>query len=191
MKRQMRKVILAFCFAHSGIIAGAQLPQNSDDVTQLRELAAGDIEEPSTGRWYGTSQWKALIRLAQLGDRNAAEKVVNVARRQAAGAGTGISKGFVEVLVILEHVASIRQPEAVEFLKEYLDSNERLPDLDGGVPGTLIAQRAAVLLAPILEDFPVKRAYETDYTIEDIQTCRKWMNQHKGQWKIMNLPPPR
>lgn len=162
-----------------GIPSHAQAPESQADLAKLHELAAGEVEEPGAGRWYGTPQWKALIRLAQLGDKNAAEKAVNVARRQ--------TRGFAEILVVLEHVASIRQSEAVEFLKEYLNSDERLPDLDGGVPGTLIAQRAAALLAPILEDFPVKKVYETDFTIEDIKTCRKWMNSHSGEWKISKL----
>lgn len=168
------------CFASPLCFAVIQPLESAADLAQLKQMAAGEVGEPTPGQWYGTPRWKALIRLAQLGDRGAAERVVAVARRQAANASAGKARGVLENIVILDNVASIRQPEAVEFLKEYLDSDERLPDLDGGVPGTPISHRAAALLASLVEEFPVKKEYCSDYTTEDIQACRKWMASHMG-----------
>ncbi len=186
MNTNLRTILLAIWLGVSGITSAVETPEGDADLAKLEDLAASEIEEPNVGRWYGTPEWKALVRLAQLGRGNAAEKAISVARRQSGRLGTGKSTGAVETLVILEQVASIRQPEAVGFLKEYLDSDERLPDLDGGVPGTLIAQRAALLLASIVADFPVKHSYETDYTNEDIRHCRDWMNSHRGDWRIIS-----
>jgi hypothetical protein len=85
------------------------------------------------------------------------------------------------VLRILPHIAYIRQPEAIEFLWEYLRSDKTLPPIDGiRIP---YAQWVLHLLIPCLEGFPIQARDARNYKTEEIELARQWMTQQK-EWKI-------
>ena len=83
----------------------------------------------------------------------------------------------------LPNVGYIRQPEAIEYLKKYLESDGRLPPVDNR-PGPTYASRVVHILAESLENFPIKQKDARNYTDEEIELCRKWMSEQK-KWQII------
>lgn len=120
---------------------------------------------PETGKFYGKTSWASHLALARMGDANSLQYILARVKAEP--------DEVILVTLLLEDVAYTRQPQAVELIKQYLFSNDRLPPLHEGADGTLHAQYAAGLLAEILEGFPLTTRF--GYTLEEIETARQWM----------------
>jgi hypothetical protein len=82
---------------------------------------------------------------------------------------------------LLHQLAYIRQPEIVNHLHKYLnsDKSERYKGPDAMVK--TYGQRAAMALAEMLEGFPGREDIGGDQ--ETIERCRKWMSE-QTEWEI-------
>ena len=119
---------------------------------EINLLANKPIEEPGSGRFYGTNEWAANLVMARRGNASSIAKLVDYAKKQDI---------HTQVVFILHDLQYIPQPEIVEFLKEYLDGDVRLEPLKPHLEGSLAATYAASSLAMILKGFPVN--YREDY----------------------------
>jgi len=88
------------------------------------------------------------------------------------------------MLVILPQIAYIRQPEGIEYLNRYLDSDLRLPPTDPVEKGEPVARWVLDMLAGCIKDFPVEKKPGRSYAQDDVETARKWMAD-KSNWKII------
>jgi hypothetical protein len=145
-------------------------------IPELRVMANSEIMEPEVGRWYGTIEWASLLVLARFSEKGMAARVIQRVEQE--------KNPVFRATDGLKDVAYICQPEGIELLRKYLNSNERLPGVKDNDSGELVCKRAAALLAESLIDFPMKKQYFGDFTETDIDVCRQWMNAHKGEWKI-------
>ena len=127
-------------------------------------------------KWYYTLGWRARLARARMGVKEDIAKCIELAENE---------QGATErVLQILPQIGYIRQPEAIEYLRKYLESSERLPPTNPGMPGGLYAGRVMHIFAESLEDYPVKQKPARNYTEEEIELCRKWM-ANRANWKII------
>ncbi len=79
----------------------------------------------------------------------------------------------------LEQLAYTRHPKAYRFIGSFLDSDERLPLVKNGVPGTRVAQRAMDVLVRLVPDAPLPtgRTPRYNYTPEEISLVREWVRE--------------
>lgn len=82
----------------------------------------------------------------------------------------------------LKDISYVRQPEVVDYIYLYLKSDKMCPDLGADVIRISYAQRAAMLLATMLEGFPGNQYHYENEKI--IKYCREWMAKQK-EWKII------
>jgi len=135
-------------------------------------------EADKTGekKWYLTTAWAARLARARMGVKEDIARCIELAEGEKNGAD--------RVLRILPKIGYIRQPEAIEYLRKYLESSERLPPTNPGARGEPYASRVVYILAESLQGFPVKPKLTRWYTDEEIEICRKWMTD-KTNWKII------
>lgn len=137
--------------------------------------------KPHAGRWYGTVGWAARIALARMGSKKDIEHAINMVKSE--------KEPITRVTRLLRDLAYIRQPEVVNVLSIYLNSEEKLPSTRPGTPGTKYCQYALDILAQILDGFPVKNEGPGGYSQAEIDLCRQWMKEQR-EWKVKN-PAPR
>lgn len=144
---------------------------------RLQELAIdekNDRPDP-TRKWYYKINWAARLAMARMGIKEEITKCIEMAESE--------QDSDERVKRVLPKIGYIRQPEAIEYLKKYLESSKRLPDIDNR-PGPTYASRVVHILAESLENFPIKQKDARDYKEEEIALCRKWMSEQK-EWKII------
>jgi len=141
-------------------------------IPKVRAIGLNPVREPEVGRWWGTREWAALLVLARRGEADARKVVQQVEAEKNI---------ITRVTVCLQDVAYLRQPEGLDLLCKYLDSDERLPRVKDSAPGEPVNLRAAAALAKCLKEFPVKKEYPSDYTRADIIKCREWMKAQGGK----------
>lgn len=138
----------------------------------LQKFSFTPSVEPPVGRFYGTIEWGAELVRARNGNRKSIENVLNAVE--------GEKVLVTRVAVLFRELEYVIQPEIVLYLKKYVDSNERLEAVKPTVLGPKCAQYAAVVLAEMLEDFPVKKR-DLNYTDDELDICRKWLSSQK-EW---------
>jgi len=152
-----------------------------EELPRLKTLLmdeAAYIADPSRRdfpKWYYTLGWRARLARARMGVKEDIACCIELAE--------GEENATDRVLLILPQIGYIRQPEAIEYLRNYLESSERLPPIDG-MPGELYASRVMHILAETLQGYPVKRNPARGYTDQEIAICRKWMAD-KTNWRII------
>ncbi len=127
-------------------------------------------------RWYYTTAWAARLARARMGVKEDINRCIELAESE--------QDSTQRVLRILPKIGYIRQPEAIKYLQQYLESNKRLPPINPIFPGELYASRAMHILAKSLKNYPVKRKEGRNYTQEEIELCRAWMSKQK-HWEII------
>ncbi len=84
------------------------------------------------------------------------------------------------VVVLLERISYVRQPEVVEYLKKYLFTDKIEPGPETQLRMSY-AQRTAMVLAEMLRGFPGKR--DGVAGPKTMECCRKWMSE-QTTWNI-------
>lgn len=124
---------------------------------------------------FSSLEWAAVCAVARMGDHEMVSMAIAEVTRRASG-------DMAVELWSLRTVAYLRQPEAVEYLAQYLLGDAVMPGADD-YPPEVLAGHAAEALAGMLEGFPVvKRARQ--YSVSDIETCRTWMKDHRDTLQI-------
>lgn len=126
--------------------------------------------------WISSTGWNARLARSRMGVKEDIIKCLELAE--------SIEDPDERVLRILPAIGYIRQPEAIEYLKKYLESNKRLPSETPNTKGSLYALRALHILAACLKNFPVEQKESRGYTQEELDLCRKWMSEQK-EWQII------
>lgn len=125
-------------------------------------------------KWYRTLSWEARLARARMGVKEDIARCIELAERE--------EDKRERVLTILPQIGYIRQPEAIEYLRKYLESDERLPRMGGRRQP--YADRVMYILAECLEDYPIEQRPGFTYGPEEIELCRKWM-AGRTEWKII------
>jgi hypothetical protein len=127
-------------------------------------------------KWYHTMGWNARLARARMGVESDIDRCLELVET--------VEDLDRRVLTLLDDVGYIRQPQAIEHLKKYLESNERLSPVKPSAPGGLVANHVMSILAEALSDYPVKRREGRNYTEDEIELSCKWMAEQK-QWNII------
>lgn len=135
------------------------------------------VEKREAGiTWYYTAGWAARLARARMGVKSDIERCLQLVET--------VQDLHRRVTTLLHNVGYIRQPEAIEFLKGYLESDKRLPSVTPPVPGTLVASYVMNILIDCLRDFPIERKPWGAYSLKQIEEARQWMRQQK-KWNII------
>ena len=167
----------------SGIIRICGVANIKEELPRLKELMIdekNDMNEPNiknTTIWYRTTSWNARLARARMGIKEDIEMCIKLLDSE-------IVKNPEMIHFMLEDVGFIRQPEAINCLKKYLDSNIRLASTNPAWEGELAAGYLIDILADSLADFPVKKEPGRGYSLDKINAARKWMSEQK-EWKII------
>jgi hypothetical protein len=123
-----------------------------------------------------SEKWSAYLALCRMGDAQALAYVMNRVRK------VGVNDDV--VYEVFPDLVYTRQREAVDYLIEALNSNEKNcepanPEASGNIP---CAYRVMEMLAPVLKDFPLQTDAAGDVTAKDypkaLQLAREWLKQH-------------
>ncbi len=115
-----------------------------------------------------TAEWAAVLIMAQKNDIHAIEKAISLTKK---------SNVITRSCSLFDDLAMIKSEEIVLYLKECLNSKERLPELKVTIPGEFLAARAAKCLSKMLEGFPEYDNYNTEKALD---SCRLWMKNRKS-----------
>lgn len=115
--------------------------------------------------YYDTNAWASLLALARLGDRKALNQVIEHVRNEP--------DIVVRATILFADLGYTMQPAAFDVLRDYVNSDRRLPAVKTTVPGRLEASRAAEVFSKYIADFPIK---DTDFTELQTLQAREWVN---------------
>jgi hypothetical protein len=130
-------------------------------MSERREQLAAIAQQPVDG--YGRPPWVARLVLARMGDDEALREVIATVRAEP--------EIVTRATVLFADLAYTRQPAAFDVLREYLHSEERLPQLKDTVPGAPEARYAATAFAQHAVGCPVSG---DDVRDADVPTIRTW-----------------
>jgi hypothetical protein len=153
-----------------------------EELPRLQELLIDELAYAAEARrignkeWYYTTGWVARLARARMGVQSEIRRCLELVE--------GVEDVELRVRRLLFDVGYVRQPQAIEYLEKYLDSNKRLSPVKPSVQGELHANRAMRILVESLRNFPVRKKETHSYTPEEIEEARKWMGQQK-EWKII------
>jgi hypothetical protein len=126
--------------------------------------------------WYYTTGWAARLARARMGVESDIKKCLELVDT--------VEDPDRRVVTLLPDIGYIRQPQAIEYLQKYLESEKRLSPVKPTVQGELHASRAMHILIASVRDFPVKMMKTRGYRREEIEQARKWMREQKP-WNII------
>jgi hypothetical protein len=135
------------------------------------------VEKGEAGfTWYYTTGWAARLARARMGIKEDIDRCLQLVE--------AVEDLNQRVLRLLFDVGYIRQPEAIEYLQSYLESDKRLPPVKPTVQGELYANRVMRILVESLRNFPVEKKETHGYSPGEIEAARKWMREQK-RWNII------
>jgi hypothetical protein len=146
-----------------------------DETARLEKLLIDETKYETgnhVGKWYGTVGWAARLARARMGNKADIDRAIKVVESET----DPDSRIF-----LLKYLAYIRQPEVIEILKKYLDSDEATPKRSIDVLQMPYAQIGIDLLADSIVNFPVTKREAGLYSKSDIELARKWM-RNKENW---------
>jgi hypothetical protein len=121
---------------------------------------SGDLK---SHRLYASPAWAATLALARMGEKESTEYVIAQVRRER--------DLILRSTSLFDDLAYTRQPAAFNLLREYLNSQARMPQVKDNVPGQLEAVRAATQFALYAKGCPV----QGDAVVEaDVPKIAKW-----------------
>jgi hypothetical protein len=153
-----------------------------DQLTILKELMIDELSYRNYPnmkhfpKWYYTTGWVARLARARMGVKEDIERCIELVEEEE-----NLDR---RVTILLPRIAYIRQPQAIECLREYFLSNERLSPTNPGALGMPISKYLMSELADCLINFPVKKREARNYKDTEINLCRKWMKEQE-EWKII------
>ncbi len=145
-----------------------------DEIEKLK-VKYQQEEANSNYLWDGKPTWACQLALARMGD--------NIAINEVVSRVTTENEPILKITRLLKDLEYIRQPQAIEVLNQILNSEERLPSVKTGRPGTKYAYHALDLLAKSIKDFPVK-SKGVGCSKQELEDARKWMNE-KSTYQII------
>lgn len=154
-----------------------------DELPRLKDLMIDEIaymNDPNKRNfpeWYYTKGWNARLARARMGVKEDIEMCIKLLDSE-------VVKKPDLIHFMLKDIGYIRQPQSIECLKKYLNSEMRLASTNPGMLGEPVASYLIDILADSLSGFPVKKKPGRGYSLDDINEARKWMADQK-EWKII------
>jgi hypothetical protein len=155
--------------------------QVKETLPRLNELVFDEIayaRDPSKRNfpeWYFTLGWYARLARARMGEQADVEK--------ALAAVDTVTDHHIKVTLLLRHVAYIRRPEAMDYLKKYFLSDETLAPTNPGMPREPVSKFLMPFLAESLLNFPFEPREIGEYTNDEVETAKKWVSA-QTTWQI-------
>lgn len=184
-KQAIRNVLTSKNPVLSGgeIIALAGVADMGDQIPRLQAMLVDETKLQKPER-YGVS-WRARLALARMGSQSDLAQCIKVVQSEGDPVfRTGI---------LLRQLAFTRQQGVISVLREYLESDESLPSVNEGMPGSLVADYVTWIFAQTLEHFPLKDKGTNGYAQEEIDTAKQWMTtqtQFEFRRRIPDWPLP-
>jgi hypothetical protein len=142
-------------------------------IPRLREQVANEpLLEPPPPGFHEEQTWAAMLALSRLGDDQSLNAVIRRVRQER--------DIIVRATILFADLGYTRQPAAFDVLKEYLNSDARMPRIKDNVPGELEAARAAAEFARHIRGFPIQ---ETDFSEAEVMEARAWVNSQTA-WEF-------
>jgi hypothetical protein len=91
----------------------------TSELPKLEKLLIDEKKYKGPGRWYGTIGWAARLARARMGSQFDISRCIELVEAEP--------DPVVRVTHLLKDLAYIRQPESINILQQYLESEERLP----------------------------------------------------------------
>lgn len=157
------------------MVLAAGVADLRDELPRLEALLIDESayeRGPHSGKWYGTTGWAARLARARLGVQADVARVIELVEAER--------DAVTRVTLLLKDLGYTRQPAALAKVREYLDSDERLPTTKPTAPGTPYAQYAIDVLALHVDDFPVGKREPGLYSEAQITAAREWMRAQGG-----------
>lgn len=146
-----------------------------DQLPRLETLLI-DPNMRHSSKWYFTLGWNARLARARMGVKEDIRRCIELAESE--------QDETERILRILPQIGYIRRPEAIEYLRRYLESSKRLPPTNPGMLGELYASRVMHIFAESLQGYPVEQRPAGNYTEQEIELCRRWM-ANRANWRIV------
>jgi hypothetical protein len=124
-------------------------------------------------KWYYTAGWNARLARARMGIEGDINKCIQLVDR--------VQDTHLKIYHLLPAVAYIRQPQAIQYLRGYLNSDIVLKTDCVEEP---VAAFVLDLLAESVRDFPIEKKPGRGYGQDEIKQARKWMRE-QSQWNII------
>ncbi|MDM8540180.1 hypothetical protein QUF90_03750 [Desulfococcaceae bacterium HSG9] len=143
-----------------------------NELSRLETLLINESKydpELTVGRWYGTLGWAARLARARMGSQTDIFRCIELTEAE--------SDPVIRITHLLKDIAYIRHPEAIHLLRNYLESDNRLPSVKETTPGTGYSQYAIHFLAESIANFPFKKKYVGGYSYSEIEQARQWMSR--------------
>lgn len=147
------------------------------EVLLTGESADENLRRPS-GVWWGSIWWASRLARARMGSKSDIKHCIELVESY---------EETTRVSNLLHQLSYVRQPEVVELLQKYLNSDKRLPRVKETAPGSLYASYVMAYLAEMLDDFPIKNEGAREsraYSEKEIKQIREWMSEQK-EWKFI------
>lgn len=135
------------------------------DLKTLAAVPPGPANSP-----FINPSWSAHLALARLGEEDSLKHCIETIEAE---------KDWAQKTRHFEDLVFTRQDAAVEALGRYLFSEERLPGLKRGDPGTRVALYALEVMAQSVDGFPIKSEGGPAHTEEQLTAARKWVKEQK------------
>jgi hypothetical protein len=146
----------------------AAVADMKEEIPELRKMSASRGPDDDQTALPVKVNWRIRVPMARLGDEESIRYCVDTALRQT---NVAIRSD------IMDDMLFIRRLETVPFFKQNLFSKDE--DVVKDSYNTPISHWMASRLSCLLADFPVNKRNATWYTKDDIEICRKWMNEQK------------
>lgn len=156
---------------------------------RLEELLIDELEYKSSHqedyhiKWFHTVGWQARLARARMGVQEDINRCIELAEAE---------ENFDHrVTVLLHDLGYIHQPETIDYLRRYLNSDRRLPPTNPDALGEPCSHYVMNIIAESLNNYPIERREGRHYTQEEIELCREWMAK-QTKWEIIRqekLPP--
>lgn len=148
------------------------------------ESAKDRLQELSITRSLGERRWDAMLALARIGEPVALNSCMNKIRR--VGVGDNL------VYHVMPDLVYLHRPEAVAYMVEVLNSNEKLcsspnPDNEEKI---LCGYRVMERMVGLVKGFPLKLQPSGDIDTDDytkaLNKARSWCNSQDGKFTIID-----
>ncbi|MHC4527364.1 MAG: HMG-box domain-containing protein [Planctomycetota bacterium] len=138
---------------------------------RVRAHYAGELKKQY---WQSSLVWAALRARARMGVKEDIQRCIDLVESHP-------DEDY-RVTRLLKELSYVRQPEVVDYLRRYLQSDTVTAYKGRDVVVATYGQHAAKALAHMLRGFPGRR--DTGGDKETIERCREWMAQQK-EWDII------
>jgi hypothetical protein len=130
-----------------------------------KQVGDHPLPERAAPGYHNTNTWAALLALARQGDEQSLALVIRRVHEER--------DIVVRATTLLYDLGYTMRPAAFDSLKDYLNSDERLPTIKDNVPGRLEASHAAAVFSKYVRNFPIQ---ETDFSEAQTRQARAWVN---------------